>query len=384
MMHLIVLAAALLHLQDPAGDAVGDGTLSPPTAPVYANTSDFDLQSVTVTDDANLTVDVTLGSVSNPGNLPNGFSNPVVEVYLDTAPGGAHALLPGSGLSMPAKRGWNVALRVTGDLVYAVTPQPEGDPGSWRHQPAAVDVRGNTLVVHTDLRRPDNADVYALTGVYDPFSQDGWRALSSGVSPWAFSSDSQKAPVVDLLASGMNAQRRAIDSGVLVTYRSPTHGIGWLLLMALGLIVAALGAVLRRRVPREAPARPLAALPAPRDQAAHRRIPSYWEEMPPTEPSFLDDTEEASFWTHADPSVARSDEERAAGDAEDALERRAKEDVDERAVGETEDTPERHAETEADDGAVAGALEERAVIDADRERQGDGAGSEAGPPEERS
>ena len=123
MIHLIVLAAALLHLQDPAGDAVGDGTLAPPTAPVYANASDFDLQSVTVTDDAKLTVRVTLGSLSDPGHLPNGFSNAVVEVYLDTGTGGAHALLPGSGLTMPTKRGWNVALRATGDQVYAVTPQ---------------------------------------------------------------------------------------------------------------------------------------------------------------------------------------------------------------------------------------------------------------------
>ncbi|HKI56077.1 MAG TPA: glucodextranase DOMON-like domain-containing protein [Trueperaceae bacterium] len=309
MIHLIILAAALLHLQDPAGDAVGDGSLTPPTAPVYANTSDFDLQSVSILDDPKLTVRVTLGSLTNPGDLPNGFSNPIVEVYLDTGRGGAHALLPGSTMSMPPKQGWNVALRATGDQVYAVTPQAQGNPGSWPHQPATVDVQGNALVIHTQLPRPDHAEVYALTGVYDPFTSDGWRPLTTSVSPWAFSSSTQRAPVVDLLANGMSAQRRAIDSGVLIPYRSPTHGLGWLLLVVLGLIVAAAGLVLRRRVPSRPRRGPVPALPPPRLEAPDRRLPSFWGEMPPIEPSFLDEVEEASLWPDADSSVARAAED---------------------------------------------------------------------------
>lgn len=321
MIHLVVLAAALLHLQDPAGDAVGDGTLAPPTAPVYADTADFDLQSVTVTDDAKLTVRVTLGSLTNPGHLANGFSNPVIEIYLNTGPGGAQRLLPGSTMVMPPNRGWNVALRATGDQVYAVTPQPQGPPGSWPHLPATLTVEGNAIVIRTDLPRPEHADVYALTGVYDPFSHDGWRPLSTTVSPWAFSSASQSAPVVDLLASGMAAQRRAIDSGVLVPYRSPTPGVGWLLLMVLGLLVAAAGLVLRRRVPRPPRRGPVAALPPPKSEEGHRRLPSFWGEMPPTEPSFLDEVEEAELWPDADSSVA------AAAEARDTDERAGVEDA---------------------------------------------------------
>ena len=253
MIHLLVLALAALHLQDPAGDAVGDGTLVPPTAPIYANTADFDLQSVTLTSDPKLTVRLELGSLSNAGKLPNGFSSPIIEVYLDTAPGGAQQLLPGSSMAMPPKHGWEVALRATGDEAYAVEAQAQGSPASWPRLPVTVKVQGNTITLRTTLERPDRAQLYALTGIYDPFTQDGWRPLAPTVSPWSFSSPSQQVPVVDLLASNQSAQRREIDSGVLSPYRSPFHGIGWLVLMMLGLIIAAAGLVVRRRVRPPAP-----------------------------------------------------------------------------------------------------------------------------------
>lgn len=317
MIHLLVLAVAALHLQDPAGDAVGDGTLAPPTAPVYANTSDFDLQSVTLTSDPTLTVRVQLGSLSDAAKLPNGFSNPVIEVYLDTAPGGAQQLLPGSSMAMPPKHGWEIALRATGDEAYAVEAQTQGSPASWPRLPVTVDVQGNAVTLSTSLPRPKRADVYALTGVYDPFTNDAWRPLTSGVSPWAFSSASQQVPVVDVLASSQSAQRREIDSGVLSPYRSPLHGLGWLVLMVVGLITAAAGLVLRRRVraperPRGAPAEavptdgevsaldargpgsddPSHGAAADMESAIHER--------------FLDEEEEAALWPDAEASVDRA------------------------------------------------------------------------------
>lgn len=288
MIHLLVLAAALLHLQDPAGDAVGDGTLVPPTAPLYANTADFDLQGVTVSDAKDLTVRVTMGALSNPGGLRNGFSAPVIEVYIDTGSGGASELLPGSGMTMPPKHGWNIALRVTGDEAYAVEAEPEGSPGTWPRLPVTVEVQGTALILRTALPRPDRAEVYAVVGVYDPFRQDAWRPLTATASPWSFSSPTQHVPVVDLLAATQGAQRRELDSGVLLPYRATTRGVGWLILIVLGLMTAAAGVVLRRRA--RASGRP----PAAADDGA----PAYER--------FLDDVEEARLWPDADPSVERA------------------------------------------------------------------------------
>ncbi len=328
MIHLLVLAVAALHLQDPAGDAVGDGTLAPPTAPVYANTADFDLQSVTLTSDPKLTVRVQLGAVSDAAGLPNGFSNPILEVYLDTEPGGAQQLLPGSSMAMPPKHGWEIALRATGDEAYAVEAQSGGSPASWPRLPVTVDVQGNTITLHTQIPRPGRADVYALTGVYDPFTADGWRPLTSSVSPWAFSSASQQVPVVDLLASSQSAQRREIDSGVLSPFRSPLHGLGWLVLMVLGLITAAAGLVLRRRV--RAPERPspkaareaanapdaVGTSPARRDAAPARADGSRPDEDGAADAiheRFLDEEEEAELWPDAEASVDRAVAGAAAG-----------------------------------------------------------------------
>lgn len=313
MIHLLVLAAAVLHLQDPAGDAVGDGTLVPPTAPVYADAADFDLQGVTLTDDKNLTVRVAMGALTNPGGLPNGFSNPVIEVYLDTGDGGARALLPGSGMGLAPKHGWNVALRVTGDEAYAVQAQPDGTPGSWPRLPVKVEVQGTSLVLQTSLPRPARAELYAVVGVYDPFRQDAWRPLSATVSPWAFSSASQRVPVVDVLASGMADQRRAIDGGVLLPYRTSTHGVGWLLLIVLGLVTAAAGAVLRRRVrpPADAEVAPAGTVPTvPEDGASVPEGPGYER--------FLDEAEEARLWPDADTSVDRATARHDDADGNDA------------------------------------------------------------------
>lgn len=313
MIHLLILAIAALHLQDPAGDAVGDGTLTPPTAPIYANTAAFDLQSVTLTGAPDLTVRVTMGALPDAGKLPNGFSSPIVEVYLDTAPGGEQNLLPGSGMAMAPKHGWEIALRATGDTAYAVEAQSQGSPSSWPRLPVRVEVAGSTITLHTSIPRPKRADIYAITGVYDPFTKDGWRPISQQPTPWAFSSPTQHPAVVDLLASGQRAQRREIDAGLLTPYRSPTHGIGWLLLMLLGVLLAAFGAVARRRVkPRErgtdeaAADAPEGGVGVPQDgavdgSAAYQR--------------FLDEDEEAALWPDAEASVDRAVAASVEGDA---------------------------------------------------------------------
>src|SRR5690606_931425 len=60
----------------------------------------------------------------------------------------------------------------------------------------------------------------------------------------------QVVPVIDLLAPSQDAQVRALRTGVLPLPTVPPRSSGapWLVLMAVGLVVAAAGLVLRRRV----------------------------------------------------------------------------------------------------------------------------------------
>lgn len=248
------LVAALLTATDPVGDAVGDGSLAPPSAAVYRNLAPFDLRQVTVTDDPQLTLEIEMGSLSDPFDLPLGFSLPVIEVYLSGREGGRNDLLPGSGMRLPPEQGWEVAVRLTGEQATAYLVN--SGPGGVETAPAAVTVEGNQLLVSTPFPRPDRPRLYAITGLYDLFGATPWRPVDPRESPWAFSSESQRVPVVDVLARDDAGQVRAIETGILTSAggRGSLPGTVWLVLMALGLIIALAGVVLRVLTrPRPAP-----------------------------------------------------------------------------------------------------------------------------------
>lgn len=287
-----LIALAALTLADPTGDAIGDGTLTAPTAPIYASSAIFDLHEVTVeSDETGATVRVALGAIENASGLPEGFSGVVIDVYLDTGPGGADTTLTGPDMRMPDGLGWEYGVRISGDGAYAVafaeadeeasaasaeeaspesasTEPAEGQasvgnagaaavggaagaagPDALGRMPLAIERDGSTLSVRLPGVVGERIDVYAMTGVYDPFTPSGWRPLSRAPSPWAFSGSDQVAPIVDLLAPDAAAQERALRTGVLPRPDTRTGSTSWwLLLMALGVALAGAGLWFRRHV----------------------------------------------------------------------------------------------------------------------------------------
>lgn len=161
----VVLALVALSLTDPSGDAFGDGGLTPPTAPVYADAAVFDLQSVTLDAAADGTrLAVTLGSLgqvgtggvadgAEPGTAPDpaaapagaayepelpldGFLPSIVDVYLGEVAGGPDRTLPGPDLLFPQGTGWQYAVRLTSDGAFYVD-QAAVEPQSQAAEPAA-------------------------------------------------------------------------------------------------------------------------------------------------------------------------------------------------------------------------------------------------------
>lgn len=332
-----LLALLAITLTDPTGDAIGDGTLDPPTSPIYANVAMFDLQTVQleVSDTGEGVLTVTLGALGSlvPKGLPEGadedgaeaeevagseaeVADPadgavedaaefdisallaVVDVYLDTGVGGADQTLSGPNMLMPAGAGWHHAVRISAEGAWGITyvgaalpEQPgaagsapadvdpteplqsdqdasggdplgletpldseTGEPQTLAYVPLAVSRAGNALSMTLPWTFEPEApvDVYAVTGVHDPFSPDGWRGVSQTSSPWAFSGGQQVVPVIDLLAPDAEAQAAALRSGILP---ASEHARGmtlplspWLWLMVAGLALALFGLVLRGRV----------------------------------------------------------------------------------------------------------------------------------------
>lgn len=304
-----LLTLAALVLTDPTGDAAGDGTLTAPSAPIYANASIFDVQEVELEgDDAGATLRVTMGSLDNASSLPEGFSGVIVDVYVDTEPGGATVTLPGPNMRMPPGRGWQFAVRISGDGAYAVryaemtegvdaldpgeaasvgnagaaqadaeqTMEPESALDALGRVPLAIARDGSTLSVRIPWPVGEHPEVYAMSGVYDPFTPTGWRPLAAAPSPWAFSGTDQVVPVVDLLAPDADAQEHALRTAVLPRMLSRSAlASPWLLVMAAGLAVAALGLWLRRKVAPEG----AVATPEPVADAAAEVVPEVVPEV---------------------------------------------------------------------------------------------------------
>lgn len=122
--------------------------------------------------------------------------------------------------------------------------------------PLDVSRNGNVmeLTLPWEFDPEERLELFAMTGVHDPFSPDGWRKLSELTSPWAYSGAGQISPVIDLLAPDQEAQATALATGVLPV---PTRTVSnklltspWVWLMVGGLLLAVLGLVMRSRVSR--------------------------------------------------------------------------------------------------------------------------------------
>lgn len=333
---LAVMAA--VAVTDPTGDAVGDGTLVAPTAPRYANSAIFDLQDVraedlgraagagtivlvpeqdgvaadgTVSlpplDTARSRLRVTLGAIAGSESAPLGFTSVVVDVYLDTAPGGMEVTLDGPGMLLPGGSGWEFAVRVSPDgasgFAYLGAGSREDaavesgtddgrSPGAASEAgggagtaaaaaagaagpqvaevPVGFTLDGTTMVIDLPWSLPAETVPYAASGVHDPFNPTGWRPLADRPSPWAYSGGEQVTPVIDLLAPTFDDQVRALRTGVLARPRTPSRAAGalWLVLMALGVAVAGFGLWLRRYGPARSEATPRMSAPSATRSAA--------------------------------------------------------------------------------------------------------------------
>ncbi len=251
-----LFVAALLSVSDPAGDAGTD--LTAPTATVLRQTDTFDIRSVSVADAPTLNFGVQLERFTR-------FPGVLLELYLGamnrdkTAAASGTELLRGSGFGLPGGAGWRYAFRIVGDDVQVFEVQGEG--GSpidiTETSGARLSVSGNTLRVETNLPVPKPLSVYAMSGSFDPFSRTGWRAVRDTPSPWGFSGEAA-APVLDVLADTPEAQKRALEQGVLPEVRASANEPGWLALAGAGVAIALAGLAVSLSLGRQTPM-----LPAP-------------------------------------------------------------------------------------------------------------------------
>lgn len=240
----VLLLTALLSVADPQGDAIGQGNLTPPTAVEFRAPGIFDVQHIDVLDEASFGFELTMGQLTNPWQLPNGFSFPIIEIYLSTHSSGQTALLPGSNMNLAAGQRWNYAFRITGDEFEVYRATDQALPSNVTELVGArLELHGNVLRVHTNITMPERFSVFGMVGSYDPFTETGWRAVTAEPSPWAFSSREPSVPVIDVIADSFGMQRAALAQGVLPEIRSAVRHDGWLIVAAVGFVFMLIGSV---------------------------------------------------------------------------------------------------------------------------------------------
>ncbi len=247
-------SASLLSLADPLGDAVGNGSLAAPTAERF--NSSFDLGTITVLDEETFAFRLELAAPTTQTSQTTDNIGSIVEIYLDSEPGGATALLPGSQMRL-ATGGWEVAFQIVRGRLRVFTPDASSSPTLTPPLGARLTREGSALLVTTQLETPRRFSLYGMLGSYDPFSETGWRSVSLEPAPWHFSSPTQTRPVIDVIADDPALQARAINSGVLPEIRTSFRQERWLLLASGGAIIALVGFALRftakPRTPEPAP-----------------------------------------------------------------------------------------------------------------------------------
>ena len=172
-------ATILFSVSDPQGDPFGDGSYALPAA--RGDAAQLDLRTFTALDhQGKLELRLTFGRVQNPDRARNGFSLPVVDVFLGTGRGGAEKLAD-TGFKTVPNRGFKYHLRVT-----PWTVNIERDKRSATDLPDSsgvkVNVQGASVVIDTGL--PAASYTYwALVSLYDPLTPNGVAKPQSTPSP---------------------------------------------------------------------------------------------------------------------------------------------------------------------------------------------------------
>jgi hypothetical protein len=243
---LTLALAVLLTLTDPGSD-LGNGQVRPPTAAVGRPNGALDITQFQLYNSEAITFSLTLTSLANPFELKNGFTFPIIEIYIDDQSGtGSETLLPGSGMRLPTGASWKYAYKLTGDTlqVFEATGSNSWQDVTTRY-PTKLTTQGTTLIVSSSVPGPEKPDFYGMVGSYNSFSETGWTPMSRSESPWAYSSETQIPAALDVIAPTFEAQQTALDTGVLPAIRPPRPVNPWIFVMVGGVLIAVAGVVLR-------------------------------------------------------------------------------------------------------------------------------------------
>lgn len=239
----------IFSMDDPKGDDFGPGTYMYPTHEAFSPHKEIlDLTRFEVVDTGK-TVDFyfTFAKITNPWHAPEGFSHPLIDLFIDCIDraGRDRTLRSGPRVRFASEWGWDYLLRVVawdGCRLFRAD-DPALARGTKEGISCSVLPENNTIKVSVSRNLfevdPDPSwKYYCLVGAQDVFGEDEYRPVMREAGLWHFggAEDERLAPyVIDLLAPdrgprGQRAQLLSYDSagGVYaMLYPVGGHAISW-------------------------------------------------------------------------------------------------------------------------------------------------------------
>ena len=245
------MIASLLNVSDPSGDAVGAGELTVPKAAIFRELANFDILNLSIADQSTFAFEISMASLENPWELPLGFSLPIIEVYAAIDPvkrnNSRNELLPGSQMSIGKDDKWNYAVRITGNSIDVYTIEDGVLKVVSEDVNSNYQITNNRIYVETNIRLVGDISVYAMSGSYDPFSETGWRTVTTDDRAWMLTGPSEEPPVLDVVVDNYAMQQRSIQAGLLPEITAAARQTSWLWVVVAGLLTCLLALIARPR-----------------------------------------------------------------------------------------------------------------------------------------
>ena len=186
----LVQGKEIFSMSDPQGDDNGPGTYTYPTNKVFSEKGLFDLTKYTVYDAGKnwqLTFDFT--ALPNPWNGPQGFSHPIILLFMDVAPGGKTTLPKGAQaaqVQFDPNHPWDVFVRIAGWPAYGRHLWTANGKGPYLVGVASDPKKGRIIVTIPKSIVPQIAGWhYVLVGSQDGYGKDYIRAIGTKAGEWS-------------------------------------------------------------------------------------------------------------------------------------------------------------------------------------------------------
>jgi carbohydrate-binding DOMON domain-containing protein len=216
----LIQGREVFSMEDPTGDDNGIGSYTYPQNKVFSEQGLFDLLRYSIYDSGEkwqLAFD--FAALPNQWNGPQGFSHPIIYLYMDVAEGGrtdSYDEGQAAQVAFDPDHPWDVFIRIAGWPAYGRHLWTASGEGPYLVEVASDPKRGRIIVTIPKGLVPEIAGWhYALIGSQDGYGKNYLRAIGKTAGEWTGGGcpDPQYAPqIYDYLAPTGDSQQEILGS----------------------------------------------------------------------------------------------------------------------------------------------------------------------------